>query len=464
MEGSAIGFEGYEKRLEISFFEHGVFADPGGLGLRALSKDQLDEILTPAECTIVSSLSNDYVDSYVLSESSLFVYSYKIIIKTCGTTKLLLSIPVIVKSVRYTRGSFIFPGAQSFPHRSFSEEVSVLDSYFSNLGAGSKAYAMGDPSKSQIWHIYYASEFETLCKKEGLIHEVVAPYTPQHNGIAERRNRTVLNMARSMLKSKEMPHSYWGEAVATAAYILNLCPTKRLKFKTPEEVWSGKKPSVKHLRVFGSVCWKHIPDERRRKLDDKSMKLVLVGYHATGAYKLIDPITKRVVISRDVLVDEKTTWNWSSLESKSNNRVELSWTDSVESTEQVQTDAPVNVNNGQTAAIGRNRPVRVVQAPTRFGDYVINSDRVVTVEGELIGETEDENDLVHLALYAEIEPEPVCFEKAILDPKWLEAMQEELDAIQRNQTWALTDLPKNHRPITVKWVYKTKLNPDGSVA
>ena len=141
MAGSAIGFEGYEKRLEISFFENGVFADPGGLGLRALSKDQLDEILKPAECTIVASLSNDYVDSYVLSESSLFVYPYKIIIKTCGTTKLLLSIPVIlkladaldiaVKSVRYTRGSFIFPGAQSFPHRSFSEEVSVLDSYIS---------------------------------------------------------------------------------------------------------------------------------------------------------------------------------------------------------------------------------------------------------------------------------------------------------------------------------------------
>lgn len=167
MEGSAIGFEGYEKRLEISFFELGDFANPEGLGLRALSKDQLDEILNPAACTIVSSLSNDYVDSYVLSESSLFVYPYKIIIKTCGTTKLLLSIPAIlkladaldiaVKSVRYTRGSFIFPGAQSFPHRSFSEEVSVLDNYFGNLGSGSKAYAMGDPSKSQLWHIYSAS-------------------------------------------------------------------------------------------------------------------------------------------------------------------------------------------------------------------------------------------------------------------------------------------------------------------
>ncbi|XP_061362083.1 S-adenosylmethionine decarboxylase proenzyme-like [Gastrolobium bilobum] len=167
LTGSAIGFEGYEKRLEISFFERGVFADPEGLGLRALSKDQLDEILKPAECTIVDSLSNAYIDSYVLSESSLFVYPYKIIIKTCGTTKLLLSIPVIlkladtlditVKSVRYTRGSFIFPGVQPFPHRSFSEEVAVLDSYFGNLGSGSKAYLMGDPDKSQVWHIYFAS-------------------------------------------------------------------------------------------------------------------------------------------------------------------------------------------------------------------------------------------------------------------------------------------------------------------
>jgi len=164
---SAIGFEGYEKRLEITFFEGGIFSDPSGLGLRALSKDQLDEILNPAECTIVDSLSNDYVDSYVLSESSLFVYAYKIIIKTCGTTKLLLSIPAIlkladglniaVKSVRYTRGSFIFPGAQSFPHRSFSEEVDVLDSYFGKLGSGSQAYMMGDANKSQIWHIYSAS-------------------------------------------------------------------------------------------------------------------------------------------------------------------------------------------------------------------------------------------------------------------------------------------------------------------
>ncbi|EOA24261.1 hypothetical protein CARUB_v10017502mg [Capsella rubella] len=177
---SAIGFEGFEKRLEISFFEPSVFLDPEGKGLRALTKSQLDEILTPAECTIVSSLSNSLVDSYVLSESSLFVYPYKIIIKTCGTTKLLFSIPhilrlaeslsITVKSVRYTRGSFIFPGAQSYPHRSFSEEVALLDGYFGKLNAGSKAFVMGgsDNNNTHGWHVYSASaayESALVCDK-----------------------------------------------------------------------------------------------------------------------------------------------------------------------------------------------------------------------------------------------------------------------------------------------------------
>lgn len=163
---SVIGFEGYEKRLEISFYAPRIFADHGAHGLRSLSKDQLGEILEPAQCTIVSSLKNTEVDSYVLSESSLFVYPYKIILKTCGTTKLLLSVPPILKfayiigltvsSVKYTRGTFIFPGAQSFPHRHFSDEVAVLDSYFSKLGLSSKACVIGGANEQEKWHIYSA--------------------------------------------------------------------------------------------------------------------------------------------------------------------------------------------------------------------------------------------------------------------------------------------------------------------
>ncbi|CAN6895736.1 unnamed protein product [Brassica oleracea] len=164
---SAIGFEGYEKRLEVSFLEPSIFQDSKGLGLRALTRSQLDQILTPAACEIVSSLSNDHLDSYVLSESSFFVYPYKVIIKTCGTTKLLLSIPPLlelagelslsVKSVKYTRGSFLCPGGQPFPHRSFSEEVSVLDGHFTKLGLNSVAYLMGNDDETKKWHVYAAS-------------------------------------------------------------------------------------------------------------------------------------------------------------------------------------------------------------------------------------------------------------------------------------------------------------------
>jgi len=151
---------------------------------------------------------------------------------------------------------------------------------------------------------YVSSEFEVFCTKEGIVHDVVPPYTPQQNGTAERKNRTIMNMVRSMLKSKHLPKELWGEAVSTATYTLNRCPTRKLNNVTPEECWSGNKPNVNHLRVFGSITYRHIPDQLRRKLDDKSETLILVGYHSTGGYKLLDPVNKQVIISRDVIIDE----------------------------------------------------------------------------------------------------------------------------------------------------------------
>jgi len=105
-----------------------------------------------------------------------------------------------------------------------------------------------------------------------------------------------------------LPHKFWGEAVTIAAYILNKCPTKKLKLKVPEEAWCGRKPSVKHFKVFGSLCYKHIPDARRSKLEDKSEIMMLIGYHPTGAYKLHNPVTQKVHISRDVIMNEAEKW------------------------------------------------------------------------------------------------------------------------------------------------------------
>jgi hypothetical protein len=102
-------------------------------GLREITRAQWDTILTAARCTILNSMSNDKCDSYVLSESSLFVYSHKMVLKTCGTTTLLMaleplleittSLGMVIEWLAYTRKDFIFPQVQKFPHRAPQEEV-----------------------------------------------------------------------------------------------------------------------------------------------------------------------------------------------------------------------------------------------------------------------------------------------------------------------------------------------------
>lgn len=90
----------------------------------------------------------------------------------------------------------------------------------------------------------------------------------------------MMDMTRSKLKQKNLPHEFWGEVVTTSSYLLNKCPTKRLKEEVPEEVWTGRKPLVKHLKVFGSLCYSHVLNANRMKLSNKTKPLILVGYHS----------------------------------------------------------------------------------------------------------------------------------------------------------------------------------------
>ena len=90
-----------------------------------------------------------------------------------------------------------------------------------------------------------------------------------------------------------------------ATYILNRCPTKALQSITPYEAWHGKKPSIGHLRVFGCLAYALVPMQQRRKLDDKAVKCIFVGYSAESkGYRLYHPQSKRILISRDVVFVE----------------------------------------------------------------------------------------------------------------------------------------------------------------
>ncbi|KAM0981507.1 hypothetical protein ACFX2A_014834 [Malus domestica] len=97
---------------------------------------------------------------------------------------------------------------------------------------------------------YTSLEFSQYCEDFGLERQLTVAYSPQQNGVAERRNMTIVEMAKCMMLEKGILFEFWAEAVNTAAYILNRCPTKALHKKTPFEAYSGKKPGVKHLRVF----------------------------------------------------------------------------------------------------------------------------------------------------------------------------------------------------------------------
>lgn len=111
-------------------------------------------------------------------------------------------------------------------------------------------------------------------------------------------------MTRSMLIEKKLPHTLWGEVVATASYVLNRCLTKEMKEIIPIQKWTRDKQSVIHLKVFVSVCYKHIPDAKRRKLDGRSKVMLCVGYHSTSSYKLYYIVTNEVDFNRDVIVKE----------------------------------------------------------------------------------------------------------------------------------------------------------------
>ena len=125
---------------------------------------------------------------------------------------------------------------------------------------------------------YTSSEFKAFCEKEGIHRQLTAPYTPQQNGVCERKNRTVMEMARSMLKDKGLPNKFWAEAVYTAVYLQNRLPTKAIHKRIPLKAWSGHRPSVSHLKIFGCICYIHVPSEKRHKLEDKADKGIFLGY------------------------------------------------------------------------------------------------------------------------------------------------------------------------------------------
>jgi hypothetical protein len=256
-----------------------------------------------------------------------------------------------------------------------------------------------------------------------------------------------------------------------------------VKNVTPEEAWSDVKPYVSHFRVFGCLAYAHVPNSQRKKLDPKSIKCILLGVsEESKAYKLYDPIHKKVIISRDVVFDESRGWNW---EGKSNKQASQPVQDDIcedlgefeagEFEEPVVTTVNNNDEEAHEFEAGEfEEPVVTTVNNNDEEGHVEDND--VEDEVETLSprtrrppgwvkdfvtdlEESDTEQLQNLAMF-NIDDDPSCYEDTIKTIVWRQAMDQEIEAIEKNKTWVLVDLMWK---IGVKWMYKTKYNEQGKV-
>ncbi|PNX99782.1 copia-type polyprotein [Trifolium pratense] len=306
---------------------------------------------------------------------------------------------------------------------------------------------------------YTSNEFNEFCKSHGVKRQLTTVYTPQQNGVSERKNRTVLNMVRSMISARSVPKKFWPEAAKWATYVMNRCPTHAVKNVTPEEAWSGIKPSVHHFRVFGCLAHAHIPDVHRKKLDNKSIACVFLGVsEESKAYKLYNPIERKIIVSRVVVFEELKGWNWNKQNPvKPTNHVndveesdvidlqnDHETIDEHDDAEQVQNDhighhgsngesSDMSLKSDESEADSDNAlPQRLCQRPKRPPGYL--KDYVTGIES-VDNQDEHLQNLV-VAMLSSSE-DPSCYEEASKSAGWKKAMDSEMQSIEANDTWEL---------------------------
>ncbi|CAL9022379.1 unnamed protein product [Prunus brigantina] len=327
----------------------------------------------------------------------------------------------------------------------------------------------------------------------GIIHQTSCVGTPQQNGVAERKNRDLLEKTRALMFQMNVPKKFWSQGVLTAAYLINRLPSRVLDFKSPYEVMKGKKINLSHLRVFGCTCFVHIQSSHRDKLDPRAVKCIFMGYSSSQkGYKCYNHNSKKLIVTRDVKFDETTSFYSKSPESSSqgehfldlfplpnpatNNDVvspmstnidmPLTETESVvpsaadQDSEVTQHEDQSNIEAAAPTAL-RRYPTRDRRPPTRLQDYVTYTARHPITNFIAYHKVSPSHAVFLSAISSNHEPQ--SFQEANLQEVWRIAMKEELQALDDNHTWSIVKLPKGRKIVGSRWIYKIKFNSDGSI-
>ncbi|CAJ2651723.1 unnamed protein product [Trifolium pratense] len=283
------------------------------------------------------------------------------------------------------------------------------------------------------------SYFESFFNENGISHNFSCPRTPQQNGVVERKNRTLQEMARTMIDESNVEKYFWAEAINTACYILNRMSIRKVLNKTPYELWKDKKPNVSYFHIFGCYCYILNIKDNLGKFDSKSDKGIFLGYSLTSkAYRVYNLTSKSLEESMHVKFDEF---------------------DDISCVREI--DDEDEQNSSKEQVIEQESPP---QEPPRTWKVVSNHP-----QEQIIGDTAegvrtrrsfqvDEN---NLAMISQIEPKSI--EEAITDESWIIAMKEELSQFEKNEVWKLVPDPLDHSIIGTRWVFRNKMDENGKV-
>lgn len=306
-------------------------------------------------------------------------------------------------------------------------------------------------------------DVRTILQREGIVQRLTMPYTPEQNGTSERENRTVVETARAMMHAHgNIQQNLWAEMIRTANYILNRTGPSNVSGISPYELWYGKKPGLKHLRVIGSTCYVHVPKQKRHKMDRKATKGILIGYDHDDGYRIYCKEEGKLIRSRDVIFEERTLQpgrdviipgnvdhdertpdndNQAKNSSQTNEEDDIFW--DLENEPDITDDEAEEPEPTNECSTNKHRQLRdrsSLRAPKKYDDYAVY---VLTSSQE-----------------------PETYKKAMTSDQremWKEAMDREMESLKENDTWELVDLPPGRKAIPNKWVYKIKTNADGSV-
>ncbi|GJS28183.1 retrovirus-related pol polyprotein from transposon TNT 1-94 [Tanacetum coccineum] len=350
------------------------------------------------------------------------------------------------------------------------------------------------------------TEFQNQILKEyfdsvGISHQAFSVRTPQQNVVVERRNRMLVEAARTMLIFSRAPLFLWAEAIATACYTQNRSIIHRRFNKTPYELINGRKPDISFLHVFGALCYPKNDREDIGKLGAKGDIGFFIGYSADScAYRVYNRRTKKIMETMNVTFDELSAMAFEQSSSKPglqsmtsgqiSSGLDLTYVPSTIATQKpTELDLLfeamyVDYSGGQPSAAPRT--TANAQAPPDVDElepeqhHVQQQDDQAQLQTEIVDDNVpnamlDGNTFVNpfappstngdTCIYAltvsTMEPRNV--KEAMTDPAWIHLMQEELLQFKRLDVWVLIPPPNNIKPLTLKWLFKNKLDEENTI-